>query len=344
MTTATTDVREWLRGQGVDVPERGPIPKTLRAQYDEAHATAAPELGGELDDEPDTPAAADSYDGGVSADDFVAAAAPPGTAAAPPRTRSSGERRPRSVRGKQQQTGRARRFWERAAGTDSSGTKDKGKTRKRISLEGFVEDLYSDLAWLAGGAGAVPLARMLQVQASYAGVIAETQFKDTLVDTALQPVARAQGALAAINGLAGPPVFVAGIMTTGQRVQITVPVVDADGRPVPARDPVSGDVARDPATNEPLQAVEIREDFDTRTKMMFVGLRYCLLQMTKVTDKAADEIIAHGEQRMERGREVDRMIAWIFGMPSPDTQESRDEEEAIRRAQSLIGGSGSATG
>jgi hypothetical protein len=334
VTTATTDVREWLRGQGEDVPERGPIPKSLRARYDEAHVTAPPEL----DDEPDAPAAAgDSYDGGVSADDFVSAAAPPATAPAAPGRRHAGERKPRSVRGQRQAGGTARKLWARASGSSAAdGKEQKPKARKRISLEGFVEDLYADLAWLAGGAGAVPLARMLQVQASYAGVIAEQQFKDTIADTVLQPVARAQGALAAFNGLVGPPVFVGGIMTAGQRVQMTRPVVDDDGRPVYQQGP-DGAPVRDPETGELIQAVMIVEDFDTRTKMMFVGLRYCLLQMTKVTDKAAADIIAHGEQRMARGREVDQMIAWIFNMPAPPT-ESSDEEEAIKRAQSLIGG------
>ena len=343
MMTATTDVREWLREQGVDVPERGPIPRAMRAQFDEAHTGPA-----DPDAEPDTVAGgSDSYDGGVSADDFVTADLPPGQAAPPAGggKRSTRERAPRSVKGRRQAGGSVRRFWDRSgAGSSDPGKDNKKSARKRISLQGFVEDLYADMAWLAGGAGALPLARMLQVQASYAGVIAEQQFKDTLVDTALQPVARAQGALAAINGLAGPPVFVAGIMTAGQRVQISVPAFDADGRPVPALDPQTGQPVRDPETGELMQAVEIREDFDTRTKMMFVGLRYCLLQMTKVTDKAASEIISAGEQRMARGREVDEMIAWIFGMPSPGTAESRDEEEAIKRAQSLIGGTGPGAG
>lgn len=336
MSTPTTDVREWLRAQGVDVPDRGPLPKSMRAQYDEAHATI-PAADEEL--EPDEPADAGAdYDGGVTDADFVSAAPPPAAAAGAPARPQAGERRPRSVRRRQPASGGVRRVWARATGSDTTAAKDTGKSkRKRMSLEGFVEELYGDLAWLAGGAGAVPLARMLQVQASYAGVIAEQQFKETIVDRALQPIARAQGAFAAFNGLAGPPVFVSGIMAQGQRVQTVRPVVDDHGQPVYQTGP-DGNPVRDPETGALIQATMITEDFDTRTKMMFVGLRYCLLQMSKVTDKTAKEIIAHGEQRMERGRQVDEMIAWIFNMPGPDIAESRDEEEAIKRAQQLIGG------
>lgn len=341
MTTPTTDVRVWLREHGEEVPERGPIPKSMRALFDEAHAPAGP-AGPEPDDaEPDEPAdAGASYDGGVSAADFVSAEPPPAAAAAAAGAAPAGERRPRSVRRRQSGRASVGRVWARATGSDA-GAKDTGKDtkkRKRVSLESFVEEAYGDLAWLAAGAGAVPLARMLQVQASYAGVIAEQQFKETVVDKFLQPVARAQGALAAFNGLVGPPVFVGAIMTQGQRVQYQRPVVDEHGQPVYLRDPATGDVVRDPETSAPVQATMIEEDFDTRTKMMFVGLRYTLLQMTKVTDKTAREIIEHGEQRMQRGREVDDMIAWIFNMPRPETAESRDEEEAIKRAHRLIGG------
>lgn len=324
-TAASTDVRDWLREHGQEPPERGPIPRGMRAAYDEAHATAPADLDGE----PDEPGAG-SYEGAVTAADFAGAAPPPTAPAA-------GERQPQSVRGTGRALGSVRRAWARGKDTGAGADRGKGK-RKRISLQGFVEDLYGDLAWLAGGASMVPLSRILNVQASYAGVIAEAQFKDTIVDTALQPVARAQGALAAFNGLVGPPVFVGAIMTTGQRVQTEHVVADEHGQTVFRQGP-DGSPLRDPDTGALVPATMISEDFDTRTKMMFVGLRYCLLQMTKVTTKAAKDIIAAGEQRMNRGREVDELIAWIFGMPSPaDTRESTDEETAIKRAQSLIGG------
>jgi hypothetical protein len=293
--TTTTDVREWARTQpdlAGQVPERGPLPKSMRDAYHAAHPVPGEVLGdGEAD-----------YDGGVTEADFPPEPEPAATQA--------GERKPARVRGTTRKgSGLRERLW---GGQPKAKAGPKAKKRPRISLTSFVEDAWSDLAWLA--APLPPLQRVLYAQAPYAGVVLEDSVKGTVVDTVLQPVARAETAIRAVNGLAGPPVFVLGILTRGARVQVTGP----DGQPL---------------TDDEGQPVT---DYDTPTKLMFMGLRYCLLQMTKVTAAQLSAVQERAEDRLERGRAVDEMIAWIFGMPAPPDV-AAGEEEAIRRAQQMMG-------
>jgi hypothetical protein len=287
--STSTDVREWAKtqpGLAGQVPERGPLPRTLREAYDAAHPA---------------PPAEPDYDGGVTEADF-----PPDESPA-----AAAEQRPRRVRGTAKPKGLRERLW-------GAKTTSKGKPKpKRISLTSFVEDAWSDMAWLA--APLPPLQRVLYAQAPYAGVVLEDSVKGTVVDAVLQPVARAETAIRAVNGLMGPPAFVAAIMAKGQRVQV-IEYVDDDGNPHPL---IGADGS--PVT-----------DYDTPTKFMFMGLKYCLLQMTKVSAVQLRAVQERAEDRLERGREVDRMIAWIFGLPEPPDLVSA-EEEAIKRAQQMMG-------
>jgi hypothetical protein len=77
-------------------------------------------------------------------------------------------------------------------------------------------------------------------------------------------------------------------------------------------------------------------DFDARTKLMFIGLRHSLLQMTKVTGAQLEAVKERGEDRIKRGQAIDDLIAWIFNMPTRPPEQSSAEEEAIRRAQNLF--------
>jgi hypothetical protein len=296
--STTTDVREWLRAQPdidpASIPERGPIPKTLREQYDAAHA------------EPEPPGP--DYDGGITEADFPA-----------PELPETGERRPRKVRGPARPKGLRELLW----GGKTAGKGHKPKP-KRISLTSFVEDAWSDMAWLA--APIPPLQRVLYAQAPYAGVVLEDSVKGTVVDTVLQPVARAETAIRAVNGLMGPPMFVMGIMAKGSRVGLVELGEDGKERPVMVLGP-DGETL--------VQAT----DYDTPTKFMFMGLKYCLLQMTKLTPVQIEAVQERAADRIERGKAVDKMIAWIFGMPEPPDLVTA-EEEAIKRAQQMMGASG----
>lgn len=280
---ATTDVRAWLREQGHDVKERGAIPADLHALYDDAHRDPKVVPGEVTHSQLEL-----SVDGGVTEADFPPAGDDDDAQDAPQtggRNNKSRERRPRTVKPTAPKGIRERIFGgPRAAPKRAAGP--------RIPLSDWAEETWSDLAWLAQPIP--PLAKILTIQAPYAGVVFDDQVKGTFIDAPLQAAARYSGALRALSGLAGPPVYVGLICATGARVQPTdpstgKPAVYPDGSPVLV--------------------------YDQRTQMLFQGLRYSLLQMTKITEVSAEQIRARTEASAERTRVVDQIIADLFDLP-----------------------------
>jgi hypothetical protein len=279
---SSTDVRAWAREQGHEVPARGAMPKHLRDAYDQAHP--APVVPGVVEESSFDPSMGVTEADFPPDDDYPD---PDGGQAEKPK--AARERKPRTVKPPPAQGGwRARLF----GAPRPKAAKPKTQA-KRTSLSDFAEETWSDLAFLAQPIP--PLARILDIQAPYAGVVFDDQVRGTIVDALLQPVAQYSGMIRGLNGLAGPPVYVGLICATGARVQVTTPdgkpVVDPDGNPV--------------------------TDFDQRTKLLFQGLRYSLLQMTKITEVNADAIMARRVASDERLRAVEIMIATIFDMPMP---------------------------
>jgi hypothetical protein len=236
MTATAEEIRDWARSEGRDVPDRGRLPAGLLDDYDAAHPAAAPQ-----------------YDGGVTEADFPAA-------------RDEGaqdERAPSRVKA----APAAPRFWRAIR-----KPKGKGKPRKkhpRIPVTSVIEEIWSQLAWSA--APLPPLQRTLEIQAPFAGVVLEGVVKDTIVDRALQPVARAEELGRVVSGLAGPPVLVTAMMMVGQE--------------------------------HPSFA------------MMHGMLRFSMMSCAKLKQGSADEWIARAEENKALGKEVDRLIKYIFGMP-----------------------------
>jgi hypothetical protein len=247
--------------------------------------------------------------------DFVTGADLPDDPAAAPIGTHAGERAPRPRAGRPRGAAAlTSRLWGPAKGQGKGPRARKPAPKHaRASVAGFVEDFWGDLAWMA--APLPPLQRVLQVQAPFAGVILEDTVRGTVIDNMVQPVARNVQAVKAINGTLGPPAYVLGIMLTGKRVPI--PVIGPDG---PVLDPETGE-----------QVFNV--DFDARTKMMFMGLRYSLLHMGSLSEQQMKAITARADDRIARGREVDKMIAWIFGMPEPPGDSA--EEEALQHARTM---------
>ena len=282
MAASSTDVRAWAREQGHDIPSsRGPLPKHIKDAYAEAHP--APVVPGVVEESSFDPSM------GVTEADFPPDDDYPGDPAAPtePTAKTKGERKPRAVKPPPAKGG-----WRTRLFGPAKPTAHKAK-HARTSLSDFAEETWADLAFLAQPIP--PLARILDIQAPYAGVVFDDQVRGTIVDTLLQPVAQYSGMIRGLNGLVGPPVYVGLICATGARVQVTTPdgkpVVDPDGNPV--------------------------TDFDGRTKVLFQGLRYSLLQMSKITEVNAEAITARRQESEARKMAVEVMIATIFDMPMP---------------------------
>ena len=267
-----SEVRAWARDQGLDVNARGAIPAEITSAYDAAH-------NGHADYPPP-----EDVDAGVTVADF------PGPlpeldaldrADDTPKPRASRERKPRVVK-----PGPARkRGWKQVFG--NAAPKAKGRGGPRTDLSEFAEDTWRDLALLASGV-MPPVSRVLGIQAPYAGVVFDEAVRGLpLVDTILQPVARASVSLRALNGLLGPVVFTAGLCVQGEWV------LDGDGRPTfgPDGRPV------------PTQ----------RTAMMLGGLKYSLLQMSRTADLS--KVQERAEVDAERMRSVDMLVDFIMDYP-----------------------------
>jgi hypothetical protein len=273
----TTDVREWLRDHqaehGQEVPGKGRIPGPLQALYDQAHGEASPvQSPSALDSEAD-------YDQGVTDADFIAADEPPETAPA--------ERPPRKIRAARKEQARSLR--ERIWGGGGSKTSRPKKKHPRVSLKGFAEDMFLDLAWTFQGLP--PMEKILYLQAPLAGQVVEDTCKGTAADAVLQPVARIDRQFKAFEALTAP-VWVAAIMAKGEKE----PVYDQAGKLVGT-------------------------DYTAGTKLLFGGLRHALLSMTRFAEVDFEELKAKAQDLKGQSGQVDAMIAWLFEMPEPTPEQ-----------------------
>jgi hypothetical protein len=267
------EIRAWARANGHDISARGAIPEHIIGLYDDAHPLPGPE--------PEYP----DPDAGVTEADFPPPLDDETTDAPPPPKR---ERRPRVVKATRPS---ARKGWKQMWGGATAKAKPRGT---RTDLSEFAEDTWRDLALLSSGV-MPPVSRVLTIQAPYAGVTFDQAVKGLpVVDSLLQPIARASVSLRALNGLFGPLVFTAGICVQGEWVTKTaagpngpveVPVFGEDGRPVPTQ----------------------------RTAMMIGGLKYSLLQMSRTAD--LEKVQERAEVDAERMRAVDNLVDFILQYP-----------------------------
>jgi len=313
VAASTTDIRHWLQAQGIEVRGKGRIRNDLQKIYDDAHPAApgpaAPDDAGTADDD---------YADSVTAADFpplegtLEPQGDPGELERPAADRPQ-EARPRKVRAPRRGPG-LRGLLSGGRAKPASGRSHKARPKiPRVSLTGFVEEGYSQLAWLASGLP--PMQRMLQAQSPYAGLVLEDALRGTMVDRALQPIVRGQEKAEDIAGVLCPPAtLMAVLMTAPQPEEVT-----------------------DPATG----ATIVRFGEPTmQHKTALVTLRWSLSIMAKRGALRLDEYIARAEATEQRGRETDKMMAFILGMePPPEAAEAAAaEEDAVRRAQEMFRG------
>lgn len=199
----STEVREWARHNGHDVPDRGKLPARLADAWNAAHP------GDPYQPEPRGPVNGVAPD--YPDDDFESAfAVLPADPGPPQDTGEVAPKRPpkASSSRRSSSTGLGRLF--------GSGPRDsKAKRKPRVSTEGLLGALWRGLAGMA--APLPPLQRTLKVQAPVAGAILDDAVKGTIIDPLLQPLARLADVGKAGSALIGPPVFVTAITLYGLR-------------------------------------------------------------------------------------------------------------------------------
>jgi hypothetical protein len=201
---SATDVREWAKSEGIEIGEKGRIKASITERYEAEHG------GGPLPPDPGGDGGGD-YADGVTEADFPAAPGGPAEPAPDAAERPAAERAPRPV-AKARRDGRT--FSERLWGGGGTKAKRPAKKQPRVSLKGFAEDMFLDLAWTFQGLP--PLEKVLYLQAPLAGQVVEDTAKGTVVDAILQPAARFDRQFKALEALTAPG-WVAAIMLRGRK-------------------------------------------------------------------------------------------------------------------------------
>ena len=183
------DIRVWARQTGLDIGDRGRIPDSIREQYRASRNGDGelPELDATTEDMlipgPETPQDAPEKPA-LPVTGKVVPERPPER---PRRRRGLLSRKPRQPKAK--------------------------TTHKRVSLENLISSGWGLAAMaLARSPQAIPVARILDMQAPVAGIIADDMARGTIVDKILQPLARMGERAEKGFALAGPPLLV-GMMT-----------------------------------------------------------------------------------------------------------------------------------
>lgn len=319
--TSNTDVRKWAVEHGIELSRRGPIPADVRERYDA-------ETGGPPD--PVVFGSAAGYDGGVTeadfppADDRASVDDMPQLATVPDVDDHQGdapavddhqgdvparkeEIRPRKVK----------------APSPLARWRDRGKAKPakpaakrrhpRVSLAGLIEDAWGQLAWAA--APLPPMQKLLHAQAPMAGIALEDALRGTMVDRALQPLARTEDKAKAVGGLMMPPMALMAVLATAPQ-------------PQEVQTPEGGTALAWP---EP----------SMQHKGALLTLRWSLMLMAETGAAHLEEYQRKAEAAAARGEQADRFMAWLLGWEMPAAPEGvAEEEEAIARAQAMFGGTG----
>lgn len=207
MADAAT-MRAVLREAGHTLSDRGRLGADMVAEYERIAGGDGPDYDGGV---------TDADFGGPDDDDLTVADFPgpadsgeaeqPGEGPAAPPSPKQREARPRRVR-TSRPTGRDR--LRAIQGRVVAGKGKPGKGRKkhpRVPVDRLIGRGYETLGRVFMRVS-LPIGRCIQWQAPSAGLILEDAVRDTFVDRALQPIARAEHKAEAVAALAGPPVLI----------------------------------------------------------------------------------------------------------------------------------------
>ena len=198
---ADTDIRQWAREKGLQVGERGRLPGDVTEAYRAEH----PDYEGRV--------VVDGY----GTDQERVMPDPPGELVPVVVDQAAGvdgERAP-----KDSTPSGPRRLWNRLKARAS------GRHKRRASLDWVGTIGWSTLAQVVASRGALPTARVLEMQAPTAGLILDQALAGTLADRMLQPIARGGKRAQAAAALIGPPLLVTAISLHPEKIETLGPIL-----------------------------------------------------------------------------------------------------------------------
>lgn len=205
-TPENRDIRAWATSHGLELAGngRGRIPDSIKQQYRQAMGIP----------EPDPAPAPPTGEGEPPPTEQDTSAS---TSTGTPR-RGPTPSRPKEVPPK------------RSGIFDRWKSKREGRkaARGRQSTERLLSSAWGGAAKLLAGFGALPLARVMEMQAPVAGALLEPEIRGSIVDSPLQPFARLMNRGSVIGALVGLPLMVQAVSMRPELYQTLHPyMVDA---------------------------------------------------------------------------------------------------------------------
>ena len=190
-----SEIRDWAAENDIEVPARGPVPKAIKEQYEESRRADLKRFN----------------DDGVEfeAGDYKPSSASPETPPSPPKKRFS-------------------LFGGGGAGKDVAPIRAPKRGHRRVSLESVMSNAWVGAGTLLTITGAdVPVGRCLTFQAPAVGPMLDKALKGTIIDKALQPIARVGAQGEALSAVVLPPLLVGIIERQPALYPMLVPVLKA---------------------------------------------------------------------------------------------------------------------
>lgn len=308
-----SDIRDWARATGRPVGVKGRVSAELRREFERVNNEANAEPPAAAVDspapvavpgDPVPPAGAAAAAGPRAAERPPAGPGPARDETPPAADRSTASRLRARVWGPR---GKKRPGARRPRSRARRGVKD------RVSIERVTTRLWESGARLVQPMN-LPIARCLEWQAPTAGAMLDGAVKDTVLDPAMQVLARWEHRLGDIAALVGTPMIVGALqLPPNQPFRIEL-----------VANPQDGTVQRI-QTPYPLGAI--------RHQLLLGMLRECLEANAEAQARLPAEVKQRQLEREQRRADLDEIIGMFFAPPpGPGDQAAAAAEEAAMQA------------
>jgi len=193
MSDKNQDIREWAKSRGKRIGGSGPIPASIRDEYDEFLAAEA--------------------DTSTEETSRVEERAPQESAPG-----SSGQ--VSTFAGMRERV--RRRFWNIDRTDRMLTSRPKRSDRPRVSIDRLIQRAWGALSDMAKPVN-LPVSRVLALQSPVAGLLLEETIRNTAIDRLLQPLARGGAHAEVAHALLGPPLLTLALTMRPEAAPLLIP-------------------------------------------------------------------------------------------------------------------------